>query len=122
MEEGEVVFGVKGRSKLCTLLRAFSGASMVLSWRADCNSATKSQSVFTAEDNVKMFFYYFEIRAMRGKEDALKASELLAHLNGETYVSFFDKFTVEGAISESETNFREAENAISDYFVEKKGL
>lgn len=52
----------------------------------------------------------------RGKGDAEKAFDLLAHLDGTAFEFYFGRFTVGGAITKMEKNYAEVKNA----FLEKK--
>lgn len=78
---------------------------MVLSWRAKSPFAAMSERQFTDDGNVKMFFFFPENVAMRGKDDAEKASENLSHLDEDALSFFFDRLTIKGATPESSTNF-----------------
>lgn len=91
---------------------------MVLSWRADTPEA--SSRVFTGTGDVKLFMFYFENVLMRGKDLQEKSYELLAHLDGEAFQFFFERFTTAGVLRDEAKEFENVKNAFFDRFQKKE--
>lgn len=69
-------------NKLTPCLVLSSEASLVLSWRAREVSSPLSQLGFSRDEDVRMFFVYFENTVLRRKESKKKVLMLLAYLDG----------------------------------------
>lgn len=67
-----------------------------------------------------MLLLYFENLAMRGKDAADKSLELIAHLDGEPFHLFFDKFTGKGKLNDAASDFEKIKMVFSDEFAEKE--
>lgn len=87
---------------------------MVLSWRDN----DKTNRIFDGSGDLKIFMFYFENVAMRGKPQEDKCHELIAHLDGEAFRFFFEKFTEDGKLSDEETDFER----VKAVFIEEYGL
>ena len=94
---------------------------MVLSWRDDSH-AGPSNRVFDGSGDVRMFLFYFENVAMRGKKQEEKALELLSYLDGKAFEFFFARFTKEGCLTTEGQDFKTIKDALVLEFEEKEEL
>lgn len=95
---------------------------MVLLWRADDGSAGSPLSFdgLQSSDVNKLFFVY-EKFVMRGKTDEEKATNLLCHVEGDSFEIYYDAFAKNGAITAEGKNYAVLKNIFIDQYAPVKG-
>lgn len=79
-----------------------------------------TKRTFDGTSDVKIFFFYFENVAMRGKSDADKAYELLAFLDKDAFEFYYSKFTSGGALIEQAQDYKTVKAAFMEKYEAKE--
>ena len=74
---------------------------------------------FNGKENTKKFSYVYENVVMKTKTDEERADSLVAYLDGEAFVYYFDNFTKDNAPNEEAVSFQKVKRALLEKFSTK---
>lgn len=91
-----------------TYLNIYIIPNMALSW----TGRVYRPRLFTGDEDLEMFRFYFENVAPRGKNEDGKSMELLVHIEGRAFRALFQRFTFYGKLTMQAGSFKVKNQAL----------